>query len=98
MPVRYSGHEITAIALDIMPRTITRSKELRFAEWTEIRWDDAEWCIPGERRWGTYSMKAYSHLRSNQLLCRQRSVDAECWIGLLEVSATGAPVTAPPNF
>jgi len=29
----YSGHEITAIALDIIPRTITRSKELRYAEW-----------------------------------------------------------------
>src|SRR3954462_15410160 len=29
----YAGEETTGIALDILPRTITRSKELRFAEW-----------------------------------------------------------------
>jgi integrase len=45
----YAGEEITAIALDIMPRTITRSKELCFAEWSEIRWSGAEWYIPRER-------------------------------------------------
>lgn len=45
----YAGEEITAIALDVMPRTITRSKELRFAEWSEIRWSEAEWYIPRER-------------------------------------------------
>ena len=45
----YSGEQITRIALEVMPRTITRSQELRYAEWPEIRWEDTEWHIPGER-------------------------------------------------
>jgi len=42
----YSGSPITRCALQIMALVFLRSKEVRFAEWSEIDFDRQEWRIP----------------------------------------------------
>jgi integrase len=42
----YSGSPITRCALQFMARVFLRSKEVRFAEWSEIDFDRQEWRIP----------------------------------------------------
>ena len=45
----YSGDVITCHALQLAPLTFVRPRELRQAEWTEIKWNQAEWCLPAEK-------------------------------------------------
>lgn len=42
----YSGSPITRCALQFMARVFLRSKEVRFAEWSEIDFERQEWRIP----------------------------------------------------
>ncbi len=43
---RYPGSPLTRCALQLTVHVFLRSKEIRFAEWTEIDFDRAEWRIP----------------------------------------------------
>ena len=45
----YSGHEITAIALELSPHLFVRPGELRRAEWEELDFAKALWSIPAEK-------------------------------------------------
>ena len=45
----YSGHEITAIALELSPHLFVRPGELRRAEWEELDIAKAIWAIPAEK-------------------------------------------------
>jgi hypothetical protein len=45
----YSGQPETRCALKLSPLVILRPFELRFAEWSEINFEKAEWRIPAER-------------------------------------------------
>jgi integrase len=45
----YNGQPETRCALKLSPLVILRPFELRFAEWTEINFEKAEWRIPAER-------------------------------------------------
>jgi integrase len=45
----YSGQVETRCALRLSPLVILRPFELRFAEWSEINFENAEWRIPAER-------------------------------------------------
>jgi integrase len=45
----YDGNVQTRLALRFLLLTFVRTNELRGAQWTEIRWDEAEWRIPAER-------------------------------------------------
>jgi integrase len=45
----YQGSFITRCALRLAPLTFVRPGELRNAEWSEIDFDRAEWCIPATR-------------------------------------------------
>lgn len=45
----YTGHEITAIALECSAHLFVRPGELRQAEWPELDADEAVWAIPGEK-------------------------------------------------
>ena len=42
----YSGSPITRCALQLTACVFLRSKEIRFAEWSEIDFDRQEWRIP----------------------------------------------------
>lgn len=46
---RYTGHEITAIALRLTPHLFVRPGELRQAEWVEIDADAALWSLSAEK-------------------------------------------------
>ncbi len=46
---RYSGQPETRCALKLAPLVILRPYELRFAEWSEISFEKADWRIPAER-------------------------------------------------
>lgn len=43
---KYSGSPITRCALQLTAHVFLRSKEIRFAEWSEIDFDRQEWRIP----------------------------------------------------
>jgi integrase len=45
----YTGHEITAVALQLSPYLFVRPGELRKAEWAEIDAQNAIWSIPAEK-------------------------------------------------
>ncbi len=45
----YDGHPATLAALRLAPLVFVRPGELRYAEWTEIDLDTAEWRIPAAR-------------------------------------------------
>ncbi|MGF6777842.1 integrase [Paraburkholderia sp. GAS334] len=45
----YDGEPQTRLALQFMALTFVRTGELRFAEWTEINEDRAEWRIPADK-------------------------------------------------
>ena len=45
----YRGSPTTTYALKLASRTFVRPGELRYAEWSEVDLDGAEWRIPGER-------------------------------------------------
>ena len=45
----YDGSIITRLALLLMVLTFTRTKELRWARWSEFDFEKAEWTIPAER-------------------------------------------------
>jgi integrase len=45
----YDGSIITRLALSLMILTFTRTKELRWARWSEFDLENARWTIPGER-------------------------------------------------
>jgi len=45
----YTGHFTTVAALKLSPMCLVRPVELRTMEWAELRLDDAEWRIPGEK-------------------------------------------------
>lgn len=45
----YEGTFVARCALRLAPLVFVRPGELRMAEWTEFRLDDAEWRIPAER-------------------------------------------------
>jgi integrase len=45
----YDGNPQTKLALRLLLLTFVRTTELRAAQWTEIDWKKAEWCIPAER-------------------------------------------------
>jgi integrase len=45
----YSGHPVTALALNLAPLVFVRPGELRAAEWPEFDLENAEWRIPAER-------------------------------------------------
>jgi integrase len=46
---RYRGYATTTIALRMMPHLMTRPKEMRAGQWSEIDWDNAQWNIPASR-------------------------------------------------
>ena len=39
------GKSVVKYALRLMPLVFVRSKEMRFAEWKEIDWDESLWCL-----------------------------------------------------
>lgn len=45
----YQGSAVTRAALRLAPMLFVRPGELRKAEWAEIDFDRAEWCIPAEK-------------------------------------------------
>jgi integrase len=45
----YSGHPVTALALNLAPLVFVRPGELRAAEWPDFDLENAEWRIPAER-------------------------------------------------
>jgi len=48
----YDGQRSTALALELAPHVFLRPKEIRFAEWSELKkldHNDPQWRIPGER-------------------------------------------------
>lgn len=45
----YEGQFVTRCALQFIPYSFVRPKELRHAEWIEIDFDEAEWRIPAEK-------------------------------------------------
>lgn len=45
----YQGHELTQIALRLLPHVFVRPGELRWAEWTEFDFEKAVWTIPGHK-------------------------------------------------
>lgn len=53
----YHGRPETRFALKIMMRTFPRTNELRWAEWSEFSFSDAEWRIPSERMKGRLAAK-----------------------------------------
>jgi integrase len=45
----YSGTFVVMVAIQILIQTFLRSIELRWAKWSEIRWDQSLWVIPADR-------------------------------------------------
>lgn len=45
----YTGQLTTLCALNFAPLVFTRPGELRKAEWSEIDFEDGQWCIPAEK-------------------------------------------------
>jgi integrase len=45
----YSGHPVTALALQLAPLLFVRPGEMRAAEWSEFDLPNAQWRIPGAR-------------------------------------------------
>lgn len=45
----YQGQYVTKVALQLLPFVFLRSSELRWATWSEINFDAAEWRIPARR-------------------------------------------------
>lgn len=45
----FSGHQVTALGIELILLTFVRPKELRFAQWNEFDLESRQWIIPAER-------------------------------------------------
>ena len=54
----YHGRPETKFSIQLMLRTFPRTNELRWAEWCEVDFDNAQWIIPASRMKGSVMQKA----------------------------------------
>lgn len=46
---QYNGYVVTRLAFKFLLLTFVRTQEMRFAEWSEIDWENKQWRIPAEK-------------------------------------------------
>lgn len=85
----YGGYFSTTLALRILPHVFVRPGELRHADWSEFRLDEARWAIPAQRM---KMRREHVVPLSTQVITLMKQVPESKRVGLVFRASGGKPL------